>query len=358
MGEKIKKFEQVRLDADGARKAFPSKITPYIECLMPSSEPIRKMYTKTEEEEVKSESKATDFFSGKEPGLGCIDRVYEDRVALKVTGECFAHCRYCIRSFVKSTKDANPSKEELDMAIKYLKQHSEINQVLITGGEPILSNNIFYLLHELDDIKHIRLIRVAARVFAQDPGFVTDELADRLSNYNKAGRPLNLNVCFNHPDELTTEAVCAVQKVIQRGIHLRNQTVLLRGINATINAQLNLARLLVENNIQPYYLFHCYPTIGKDQLRTTVQQGLDIIRELNAYSGTLIPHYAIASDIGKIRLSFDKKLEYSADRKNVILETPYKAERYRRYTNNNTLPDGYYVDSSGFIVAVYPDGKD
>ena len=357
MSKKIKKNEKVRLNVDSASKAFPSKITPYIERLMPVSEPIRKMYAKTEEE-IKSESKATDFFNGKEHGLGCIDRVYEDRVALKVTGECFAHCRYCIRSFIKSTKDANPSKEEIDIAIKYLEQRPEINQVLITGGEPILSNNLFYLLNKLDSIAHIRLIRVAARVFAQNPRFVTDELADRLSSYNKAGRPLNLNICFNHPDEFTPEAICAVQTIVQRGIRLRNQTVLLRGINDTIDAQLSLARLLVENNTQPYYLFHCYPTIGKDHLRTTVQKGLDIIRELNAYSGTLIPHYTIASDIGKIRLSFDKKLEYSTDRKNVILETPYKAERYRRYTNNNALPNGYYVDASGFIVAIYPDGKD
>jgi lysine 2,3-aminomutase len=218
---------------------------------------------------------------------------YPDRVLLYPTYQCAVYCRHCFRK--ESLSDANDqfSEELLRPAFSYIAAHPEVQEVIVTGGDPLIlsSPRLAYLRSQLEAIPHLRMIRFHTRVPVVTPQRVDQGLVDALR-----GR---LMVCvvthFNHPQEITPECKVAAQRLREAGFVLLNQTVLLRGINDDAETLQTLCReLFYTLGIKPYYLHHCDLTRGLSHFRTTIAEGLDIMKKLRGYmSGPCVPQYVL-----------------------------------------------------------------
>ncbi len=218
---------------------------------------------------------------------------YPDRVLLYPTYQCAVYCRHCFRK--ESLSDANDqfSPELLQPALSYIAAHPEVQEVIVTGGDPLILSNqrLSYLRTQLEAIPHLRMIRFHTRVPVVTPQRIDQGLVDALK-----GR---LMVCvvthFNHPQEIVPACKVAAQTLREAGFVLLNQTVLLRGINDDAETLQTLCReLLYTLGIKPYYLHHCDLTRGLTHFRTTIEEGLDIMQKLRGYmSGPCVPQYVL-----------------------------------------------------------------
>jgi lysine 2,3-aminomutase len=175
---------------------------------------------------------------------------YEDRVAFCVTSECAIYCRYCLRKRMVGDADFMMRKAELQEAIVYLAAHPEINDVLLTGGDPLTlgEKHLEWLLSRLRAIPHIEVIRIGSRMPVKLPYRITDALCAVLEKYH----PVWLNTHFNHPRECTDDAAAAIDRLLRAGVPVGNQTVLLRGINDDVATMRALCKRLVQMRVRPY----------------------------------------------------------------------------------------------------------
>lgn len=233
---------------------------------------------------------------GNLPGL---THRYRDRVLLSVTTFCAVYCRHCMRKRIFAQGERSRSIEELRKMVEYIKEHEEIRDVLISGGEPLSLSyeKLEYLLSQLRKIKHVEIIRFGTRLLVLAPQrFFDNKLLDILEKYS----PIWINTHFNHPKEITEEAEEAVERLLRRGIPINNQTVLLKGVNDNPQTMLELFRGLLRIKVKPQYLFHCDPVKGAVHFRTSVDRGLEIMEYLRGrISGMGIPTYAVDLPGGK-----------------------------------------------------------
>lgn len=219
---------------------------------------------------------------------------YPDRVLLLVTTCCFVHCRFCGRKRLTSKKD---EKLNVDEAIHYIVKHDEIKDVLISGGDPLTleDEEIQDILERLRAINHVQIIRIGTRAPVVLPMRITDDLINILKKYH----PLWINTHFNHPKEITEEAISACNKLSDAGIPLGNQSVLLKGINDNADTYKELCQNLIKSRIRPYYLYQCDLGDGISHFRTKVQVGIDIMEHLRQHiTGFAIPTYVIDAPNG------------------------------------------------------------
>lgn len=218
---------------------------------------------------------------------------YPDRVLLYPTYQCAVYCRHCFRKESLSDASDQFSEELLQPALSYIAAHPEVQEVIVTGGDPLILSNqrLTYLRTQLEAIPHLRMIRFHTRVPVVTPQRVDQGLVQALK-----GR---LMVCvvthFNHPQEIVPACKDAAQTLREAGFVLLNQTVLLRGINDDAETLKTLCReLFYTLGIKPYYLHHCDLTRGLTHFRTTIEEGLDIMQKLRGYmSGPCVPQYVL-----------------------------------------------------------------
>ena len=228
-----------------------------------------------------------------EPVDGIVHR-YPDRVLLKVVAVCPVYCRFCFRrEMVGPDKDGNLSPGELDAALAYIREHAEIREVILTGGDPFMlsARRAAALTHELEAIPHVRVIRWHTRMPIADPRRVSGEFVEAIRGRSKA---VYVAVHCNHSRELTNAARAACSRLADAGIPLLSQSVLLKGVNDDIDTLAELMQALVECRIKPYYLHHADLAPGTSHFRTTVEHGQTLIRQLrDRVSGLAQPHYVI-----------------------------------------------------------------
>jgi lysine 2,3-aminomutase len=225
------------------------------------------------------------------PVPGLVHR-YPDRALMLLTTQCASYCRYCTRSRIVGNPLATFSKVEFDRQIEYLRQTPQVRDVLLSGGDPlaIAPRMLEYVLATLRSIEHIEIIRIGSRVPIFLPQRITDDLCDMLKQYH----PLWMNIHVNHPKEITPEVSRALEKLAFAGIPLGNQSVLLAGINDSVNIQRELAHKLVRNRVRPYYLYQCDLVEGAGHFRTSVAKGIEIIEGLRGHtSGYAVPTYVV-----------------------------------------------------------------
>ena len=217
---------------------------------------------------------------------------YPDRVLLLVSNQCAMYCRFCTRK----RKVGNPFKRitryQIMKGIEYIKQHSEIRDVLLSGGDPLLLSDSFLesILKELRKIEHVEIIRIGTRVPCVLPQRITPELCSMLKKYH----PLYINTHFNHPAEITEQSKEACAMLSDVGIPLSNQSVLLKGVNDDIKAMKDLMQKLLSIRVRPYYIYQADYVKGTNHFRTKVKDGLEIIKGLRGHtSGLAVPHYII-----------------------------------------------------------------
>lgn len=228
---------------------------------------------------------------GRMPVPGLVHR-YPDRVLFLVTDRCASYCRYCTRSRVVSGVGEQELHTDHEAAFRYLEKHTEVRDVLLSGGDPLLFSDakLEAILSRLRAIPHIEFLRIGSRVPIFLPQRITPELCRMLQRYH----PLWLSIHTNHPRELTTEVREALGRLADHGVPLGNQSVLLRGVNDDAEVMKALVHKLLMCRVRPYYLYQCDLIQGSSHLRTSVQAGIDIIEQLRGHTtGYAVPQFVI-----------------------------------------------------------------
>lgn len=276
---------------------LPVRITPYYASLLDpdnAAQPLRRTVVPVAMELNISPGEVEDPLSETHDSpVPLIVHRYPDRVLFLVTSFCSAFCRYCTRTHMVSKQEKAPSSlQEWDKAIEYIREHTEVRDVLLSGGDPftLSDDRIEYLLERLRDIRHIEIIRIGTKVPVVMPQRITPGLANMLKKYH----PLFLSIHFTHPEEITPEVKEACIRLADAGIPLGSQTVLLKGINDDSAVFKKLTHELLKIRVKPYYLYQCDPIPGSAHFRTPLETGLEIIRNLRGFtSGYAIPHFVI-----------------------------------------------------------------
>lgn len=225
------------------------------------------------------------------PVPGLVHR-YPDRVLLLVTDRCASYCRYCTRSRVVSGAGEQELSTDLEGAIAYLRQHPEVRDVLISGGDPLLLSDakLDQLLGRLREIPTVEFIRLGTRIPIFLPQRITPELVVILKKHH----PLWISIHSNHPREITAEVREALGRLADAGIPLGNQSVLLREVNDDAETLRELFHKLLLCRVRPYYLYQCDLIQGSSHLRTTIREGQELMEKLRGHtSGYAVPTYVV-----------------------------------------------------------------
>ncbi len=295
---------------------FPFAVTPFYFSLMDHEHPhgpIRRQAFPDRRELHAKACEASDPLSEKEhsPVSGIIHR-YPDRALLLITMQCASYCRHCFRRNQIKGSFYYFDEEMVNGAIRYIAEHCEIRDVLITGGDPLILPDALLeqVLKKLRQIEHVDIIRIGTRVPVVLPMRITDACAELLKRY----QPLYVITHFNHPNELVEDTVSACSRLADAGIPLGNQTVLLKGVNSEAVIMKELMRKLLAARIRPYYLHQCDMTEGLSHFRTDLSEGVEIMKQLHGHlSGLAVPQYAVdmPGGKGKVRIPVDEVTELS-----------------------------------------------
>ncbi len=227
------------------------------------------------------------------PVKGVVHR-YPDRILLKAVHVCPVYCRFCFRrEMVGPQGDGTMTADELDAAFAYIREHDAIWEVILTGGDPLVLSprRLADIMLRLADISHVKIVRFHTRVPVVDPGAITDELVAALKS---SGKTTYLALHANHPRELTDAARAACAHLVDNGIAMVSQTVLLRGINDDPAILADLMKGFVETRVKPYYLHHPDLAPGTGHFRLDIAEGQRIVAALRGrISGLCQPTYVL-----------------------------------------------------------------
>ncbi len=286
--------EEAQAEIDQISEEYPFFVNDYYAGLIQEKDDaIWKQIIPTMEEMQDPDSYVHDALGedGEDSPVKHLTHRYPDRVLLTVTYTCAIYCRFCTRKR-KVGKYPVPPWKEMEAAFDYLRQHTEIRDVLLSGGDPFLlsDNYLEKILIELRGIPNINIIRVGSKLPCVLPQRITPELCDMLKKYH----PFYVNTHFNHPRELTPEAERACNLLADAGIPIGNQTVLLKGVNDDAEILKELFLGLLKFRVKPYYLYQADLVKGTHHFRTDVETGLEIMRQLQGHiTGFAVPTYVI-----------------------------------------------------------------
>lgn len=303
-------------------KILRMAISPYFAMLMDPDDPhdpIRMQAVPTIQETDFSASEMEDplFEEIDSPVHGLTHR-YPDRVLFLITDMCGSYCRHCTRRRMAGQTDHQMSKETIDAAIKYIKGHQEIRDVLISGGDGLLVSDGFLedIIKRLRAIDHVEIVRLGSRAPCTLPQRITPELCKMLSKYH----PIWLNTHFNHPKEITPESKRAVEMLVDHGIPVGNQSVLLKGINDCPTIMKKLVHELVKIRCRPYYYYQCDLSKGLEHFRTSVEKGIEIAEALRGHtSGFAVPTFILDGPGGGGKIPISPQYLISMSDKRVVL---------------------------------------
>ena len=285
-------------DLEKVAARYAVAITPEIAGLIDRDDPddpIARQFIPGAEELVSQPGESADPIGdyAHSPVAGIVHR-YPDRVLFKLVHVCAVYCRFCFRrEMVGPGKETALSQDAYASALDYIRAHGEIWEVILTGGDPLMLSprRLGEIMADLAAIDHVKIIRLHTRVPVADPARVSAEMVAALK---VAGATTWVALHANHPRELTDNARAACAHLIDAGIPMVSQSVLLRGVNdnaATLEA---LMRAFVECRIKPYYLHHGDLAPGTSHLRTTLEQGQALMRALRGrVSGLCQPDYVL-----------------------------------------------------------------
>lgn len=221
-----------------------------------------------------------------------VTRRYPDRLVINVTNQCGMYCRFCQRRRLIGEKDGNTSIDVINHAILYIQDHTEIRDVLITGGDALMlgDDQLDDILTRLRRIQHVEIIRIGSRTPVTLPQRITAELVTMLSKHH----PIYVNTHFNSPAEVTPDSMKACGMLANSGIPLGNQMVLLQGVNNNKFIVRKLNQQLLRLRVKPYYIFHPKQVTGTSHFWVRLEDGLEIMESLRGYtSGMAIPTYIV-----------------------------------------------------------------
>ena len=298
--EELKKYVTLTPEEEeGVKKTLGTlrmAITPYYLSLIDQNNPdcpIRKQCIPTAAETHFADADLEDPLSEDvySPVPGLTHR-YPDRVLMLVTDMCSMYCRHCTRRRFAGQTDKEIGTTNIDACIDYIERTPVIRDVLISGGDALMISDAMleHILSRLSRISHVEVVRIGTRVPVVCPQRITEELCNMIKKYP----PVWVHTHFNHPYEITPEATAACARLVNSGIPMGNQSVLLRGVNDCVNVMLQLVHDLVRIRVRPYYIYQCDLSKGLEHFRTPVSKGIEIMEGLRGHtSGFCIPTYVI-----------------------------------------------------------------
>lgn len=314
-------------------RRYPLSITPYYLSLIDPDDPddpVRKQAFPCIEEislgSLGLEDPLAEVKDSVVPGL--VHR-YPDRVLMVLTDICPMLCRHCTRKREWRHGAWTRTDAEIEAMLDYLRRHAEVRDVILSGGDPLTLSTaqLESIISRVRTIEHIEIIRIGSRFPVVLPYRIDTELCNMLSRYS----PIWLNTHFNHPNEVTPEAAAACDRILRAGVPVNNQTVLLRGINDSVEIQTRLCQALLKAKVRPYYLFHCDEVQGTEHLRTPVETGIKIIEGMRGYiSGLAVPNFAIDLVDGGGKVTLQPNYVLSMNKDELLLKNYQgKVFRYR-----------------------------
>lgn len=339
--EQLKQLsENIPHDIEKVTKAYPVRINPYyLSLIQREGDPIWKMSV-PQMIEISDDSGLDDPLSEEDnsPVPGLTHR-YPDRVLFYVTSVCAMYCRFCTR---KRKVGHDPvRKKDLEAGLAYIRSHPEIRDVIISGGDPFMLTDgpLEYVLKSLREIPHIEIIRIGTRMPVVLPQRITENVCDILKKYH----PVFINTHFNHPAEITPESRKACEMLVNAGVPVGNQAVLLKGVNDDPLVLKELFKKLLTMRVRPYYLYQADIVNGANHFRTTVERGIEVIGALRGHtSGLAVPQYVIDAPGGGGKIPLLPEYVVRRDNKEVVLRN-YAGKEYRYPNPNPEHPLGVHT---------------
>ncbi|MBU1270014.1 MAG: radical SAM protein, partial [Nanoarchaeota archaeon] len=393
-------FNQKNRDLLRNKKLFPIKINPYYASLVNKVDDGIWRQAVPHLEELYNPNYLKENFLNEKSGLfnptPCLLHRYPTKALIFVSNTCFGHCRHCFRNYSKSSVPANLKNiflaidyiDEFNKVVdgsknsfikfknkninrfkisdKYILRHSKnakvcieqgdyrIRDVLLSGGDPLMLDDdaLEKILKKICNVKTIDIVRIGTRCPVLLPQRITKRLIKMLRKYSD--KPIYIVTQFNHPAEITPESIKACNLLRHAGIYIKNQSVLLKGVNDDIKTLKKLFEGLINIGVDPYYVFHPMMAKGTNHLRIPLWKGLLIIRSLRGYtSGFTIPTYMASAPLGKGKVPLPEGiLEYSIKDGEAVIQN-YEGNFYKYYD-----PIGYPMPSKKelkklFSFAIY-----
>lgn len=349
--ELVEKFNIDRKVAEDLDEFFQARINPYyLGLIRYPGDPIWLQC-------VPDKIELDDFDSIEDPlmeeamsPVSNITHRYPDRALFLVTSQCGIYCRFCTRKR-KVGDYAKISMKGLEAAFNYLEEHTEIRDVILSGGDPLMLTDTMLekILKRLREIEHIEIIRLGTRMPVVLPHRITHKLCNMIKKYH----PVYVNTHFNHPWEITDESSRACELLADNGVPVGNQMVIMKDINDDPAIVKELLQKLLKIRVRPYYMYMADETKGANHFRTSIETGMKIVEALRGHtSGLAIPHFVIDAPGGGGKIPLLPNYVLHMDKEKIILRNyQNKVYSYKNYADKNN-PDGYKITKKKKIKAV------
>ena len=289
-------------------KRLPLQITPYYLEVIKSEVALQKTLLPSLLELHKAQGEAADPLDeeNQSPMAGLVHR-YPNRVLLYLTEKCAVYCRYCTRGRKVGKQETNL---DFDQALVYIQSKPDINEVILSGGDPLLlsSEDLKSKLKQLFKLQQMQVVRFSTKLPLVLPQKITHKFAQIFSG----PKPIYMNLHVLHPAEITEEVAQALGNLRKAGVILSSQTVLLQGVNDDPMVMEELNKKLLSLGVKPYALYHCDPILGGDHFRTSIEAGVKILEHLRKTQGGMaLPQFIIDPVGGKVNIGPDNFLSSS-----------------------------------------------
>lgn len=304
-----------------AQGLFRVGVTPYYASVMDpdhDSCPVRlQAIPRAREADIRPEEMRDPLGEDTHNPVPSVVHKYPDRVLFLVVDRCGIYCRHCNRRRWVAGEEP-PTSAELEQGLDYIARTPRIRDVLMSGGDPLLlpTSKLDYLLGRLRAIPHVEIIRIGTRLPVVCPMRIDDELCTMLRKHH----PLYINTHFNHAKEITPEARAGCERLVDAGIPVGNQAVLLRGVNSSTRSLRALMRACLRMRVKPYYLFQGDTVIGTDHLRVPVETAMELYGTLRGWmTGMGVPHLVLDAPGGGGKVPIGPTYVRSIDAENVVV---------------------------------------
>jgi lysine 2,3-aminomutase len=288
----VDKFGIKREVAERLEDFFQVRINPYyLSLIRQPGDPIWRQCVPDEAELEDLDAQADPLHEEDMSPVPNITHRYPDRVLFLTTSQCGLYCRFCTRKR-KVGDSSKINLKQLESAFRYLEEHTEVNDVVLSGGDPLMLTDAMLekILKRLRTIPHIQIIRLGTKMPCVLPQRITPQLCEMLKKYH----PIFVNTHFNHPWEITEESKKACEMLVDAGCPVGNQTVLLKGVNDDPEVMKELMKKLLMMRVRPYYIYQADLTKGANHFRTPIDVGLEIMDKLRGHiSGLGVPYFVI-----------------------------------------------------------------
>lgn len=334
----VEKFNLDRKVAEGLDEFFQARINPYyLSLIRYPGDPIWLQCVPDVKELEDIEGYEDPLQEDAMSPVPNITHRYPDRALFLTTSQCGMYCRFCTRKRKVGNSD-KISMRQLESAFKYLEEHKEIRDVIMSGGDPLMLTDTMLekILQRLRTIPHIEIIRLGTKMPCVLPHRITPKLCEMLKKYH----PIYINTHFNHPWEITPESTKACEMLANAGCPVQNQAVLMKGVNDDAEVMRELLTKLLKIRVKPYYLYMADETRGANHFRTSIDKGLDIMFKLRGnISGLAIPHFVIDAPGGGGKIPILPQYVLHKDEQSIVLRN-YKNQIYAYHEAKNGNGNG------------------